>query len=260
MTFPSRLAAPISALQATFLPGWIAGLFIALLAGLVPVLPASALAAEPVYDDYDAFYGALPGAVFDTPLTTSDNTLYSYADRPGMYVDAQTSFYGQRLKIEIGEDRIVVNGRDFRFRRATTFRREQFSKIYPASATVFASDANGNRPPMLCVTGHSDGSGEANRHAQIYLLLDPLGIRGRPRLLHLPSLLSSCRAVIASEAGELLFPKNTYVIDTEGEARTGLLISYYTFRNRFVAADRPPLRLRFAEPENPFRFTVQNGD
>ena len=85
-------------------------------------------------------------------------------------------------------------------------------------------------------------------------------IRRLLSLLHLPSLLSSCRAVIASEAGELLFPKNTYAIDTEGEARTGLLISYYTFRNRFVAADRPPLRLRFVEPENPFRFTVQSGE
>lgn len=84
----------------------------------------------------------------------------------------------------------------------------------------------------------------------------------KPTFLHLPSLLSTCRAVVATTAGKLAFPKNSYVFDDVQESRVGLLASYYTFENqRFVSAPAlSSLRLRFMHPEVPFQFSVDSKD
>ena len=108
--------------------------------------------------------------------------------------------------------------------------------------------------------GYGSGSGEAGRHRQIFLLVNPLA--RKPTFLHLPSLLSSCRAVAATKDGKLAFPKNSYLFDDARESRVGLLVSYYTFQNqRFVSAPASnQLRLRFTAADIPFRFSVEDKD
>lgn len=225
-------------------------------------MPARAQATAVVHEGYNDFYASQPGAVFGKPLDIDTRTIYSYEDRPGMYVDTSTSINGVRVKLEVGQDRVVVNGRSHRFAQARTFKGERAIDIYPATASVFIADGGGKHPAQLCVEGSGSGAGEASRHIQVYLLSNPLGVGGKPRMLHLPSLLSSCRAVVANDSGELAFPKNTYLTDAQKTARTGLLLSYQTFLGRhygrFAAAERKPLRLTFVEADNPFRFVVDD--
>jgi hypothetical protein len=80
--------------------------------------------------------------------------------------------------------------------------------------------------------GGSDGSGESDRYTQIYLLINPLAPKGKATFLHLPSLLSSCRAILETKDGKLAFPRNSYLFGDAQESRVGLLVSYYTFEDR----------------------------
>jgi hypothetical protein len=108
--------------------------------------------------------------------------------------------------------------------------------------------------------GGSDGSGEADRYTQIYLLVNPLDPKGKATFLHLPSLLSSCRAVSTTKDGKLVFPRNSYLFDKAQESRVGLLVSYYTFEDRRFAPTLDEIRLRFTRPEIPFQFSIQDKD
>ncbi|WP_258002338.1 hypothetical protein [Burkholderia sp. WAC0059] len=92
------------------------------------------------------------------------------------------------------------------------------------------------------------------------MLVDPLAPKGRAPFLHLPGLLSSCRAVVETKDGRFAFPRNRYLPDDAQASRIGLLVSYYSFEDRhFVPTPDPDeIRLRFAEPEIPFRFSIQD--
>ncbi|MBB5509691.1 hypothetical protein [Paraburkholderia atlantica] len=231
------------------------------------VLSSSVYAAQS-YDSYETFYVAQPGAVFADPIKqtgepTNQNTgvVYSYSGQPGTFTKLQAKLERKTLNIELWGNRLTVNGKSYRFADATTFPGEHVSEIFPQSANVFIAPRTKTHPPLLCVEGHSSGSGEAaSRYRQIALLVNPLA--RKPTFLHLPSLLSSCRAVFATKDGKLAFPKNGYVFDDAQESRVGLLMSYYTFENRrFVPVSAlKQLRLRFAQPEIPFQFSVEDKD
>lgn len=214
------------------------------------------------YDDYDAFYAAQPGAVFGAPITQPAGPLrlYSYVGEQGVHTELRSTLDGKAVRIEVAGNSITINGKAYRFTRATTFPGEHATDIHPDNANVFLAARTSNRPSLLCMQGYGSGSGEAGRHQQIFLLVNPLA--RKPTFLHLPSLLSSCRAVAATKDGKLAFPKNSYLFDDAQESRVGLLVSYYTFKNqRFVSAPAPnQLRLRFTDPEIPFQFSVEDKD
>ena len=229
----------------------------AILVGALAALWGSANAAL-VYDSYDAFYAARPGTVFGAPIEQDADSTYSHPGEQGIYTHLRSALDGKTVGIDVAENHITVNGKTYRFARATTFPDEHAIDIYPASAKVFLARGTRNRPSLLCLEGDGSGSGEADRHKQVFLLLNPLARNAT--WLHLPSLLSSCRAVVATNDGRFAFPKNSYVFDED--SRTGLLVSYYTFAHRRFALVPAPkeLRLRFTHPEVPFQFSVQDKD
>lgn len=213
--------------------------------------------AAKMFEDYDSFYVSRPHRLFGAPIEFDHNSTYAVQGQPGSYVKLRAFLEGTPLRVEIAQDRITINGAVHRFGRAKTFPGEYPSDIYPPGASVLLVPRTTVHPAALCVEGASSGSGEANRHTQIYLLLNPLSLRGKATFLHLPSLLSSCRAVRVTDDGKIAFPKNTYLLDAQQENRTGLLLSYYTFERRRFVPIQKEVRVRFTHPEVPFQFEIQ---
>ncbi|KML60729.1 hypothetical protein VL15_07960 [Burkholderia cepacia] len=236
----------------------------AILVAVLAVLPSGAAAES--YDSYEAFYAARPGAVFHGPIgrETDPNepdahVLHAYSDKPGNFAVLHGKLEQTALDIELWQDRIAINGRTYRFARATAFPGERASDIFPDSANVYVAGRTAAHRPLICVEGNGSASGEAaSRYQQIFLLMDPLA--RRPAFLQLPGLLSSCRAVVVTRDGKLAFPKNGYLFDDARAARTGLRVEYYTFDGRRFAQTRDALRLGFDTPENPFRFSLRDSD
>jgi hypothetical protein len=226
-----------------------------MLAAALAAVSTGAYAAQ-TYDGYDAFYAAQPGAVFSEPLKQETGLVFSRPSKEGTYTDLHTGFAGKATKIQVASNHITVNGRTYSFARATTLPNEPAGNIYPDTANVFVAARAGNRPPILCIEGQGSGSGEADRYQQIFLLVDPLN--RRPTFLHLPPLLSSCRAIVATKNGQLAFPKNSYLLDEAQGARIGLLVSYFTFKGGHFTPTNSEVRLRFVRPENPFKFSRQD--
>jgi hypothetical protein len=164
---------------------------------------------------------------------------------------------GRAVRITLAEDRVTINGKTYRYSSAVTFPGEHPSDIYPPSADVFVASRTNTHPAVLCMQGGSDGSGESDRYAQIYLMVNPLAPKGDATFLHLPSLLSSCRAVLETKDGKLVFPRNTYLIGATQQSRVGLLVSYYTFEDRRFTPTLSEMRLRFTQPEIPFQFSIE---
>ncbi|MBU9580229.1 hypothetical protein KTE26_17495 [Ralstonia mannitolilytica] len=214
-------------------------------------------ASAEIFEDYDSFYVSRPHKLFGEPIEFDHSSTYAAQGRPGSYVKLRASLEGKPLRVEIAPDRITVNGVIRRFDRAKTLPGEHPTDIYPPGASVFLVPRTTVHPAALCVDGASSGSGEANRHTQIYLLLDPLSLRGKATFLHLPSLLSSCRAVTVTGHGKVAFPKNTYLLDAQQENRAGLLLSYYTFEGQRFVPIQKEVQVRFVQPEIPFQFEIQ---
>ncbi|WER45217.1 hypothetical protein CupriaWKF_13005 [Cupriavidus sp. WKF15] len=223
------------------------------------ILLAGDCIAAPAYESHDAFYADQAGAVFHDPIRSDAGIAYAYPDKPGIYIQLRSELEGKPVNIEVAGNRVIVNGRVYRFSRATTFPGEHALDIVPTSALVFLAQRTDYRPPLLCVEGHSNRSGEAGRHTQIYLLIDPIRQNGKATFLHLPSLLSACRAVVSTRSGGISFPKNSYLFDDAREARVGLQLDYYSFeRGRFTPTGTV-IHLKFSQPDNPFAFSPQEG-
>lgn len=226
-----------------------------ILAIIFSVASVSAPAAQS-YSSYDAFYAAQPGTAFNEPIRRDTNAVYFKNKNQGIYTILQTKLAGKSIRIQVAKDYIEINGKTHNFLRATTLPGESIASIYPDTANVFLAAQTGNRPPLLCVEGHSSGSGETDRYRQIFLLINPLD--HNPTFLHLPGLLSSCRAVLTTSTGQPTFPKNSYIVDEAQATRTGLRVSYFIFEHgRFVPTSNE-IHLRFANPENPFQFSSGN--
>ena len=217
-----------------------------------------AYAAE-TYKSYDAFYSVQPNAVFGDPIKSKPGVAYSSASEQGIYTEVRPTLEGRAVQIKIAGNRITINGNTYRYASAATFPGEHPSDIYTLDADVFLASRTNAHPAVLCMQGGSDGSGESDRHTHIYLLINPLAPKGKATFLHLPSLLSSCRAVLEAKDGKLVFPRNSYLLDNAHESRIGLLVSYHTFENgRFKLTDSM-IRLRFISPENPFEFSREDA-
>ncbi|WP_175731682.1 hypothetical protein [Burkholderia ambifaria] len=220
---------------------------------------ASSACGSTIYSSYDEFYAGQSSAAFGDPIEHDASALYS--DRGGdVYGDFGVELGGKTVHVEVAGNRWTIGGRTYRFSKATTFPGEHPIEIYPGSARVFFAERPHHQPSALCVEGEGSGSGEANRHRQIYLLIDPLAPKGGATLLHLPSLLSSCRAVLTTHDGKLAFPKNSYLLDGAQESRIGLLMSYYVFEKRRFVPTLNDIRLRFVRPDVPFQFSVQGAE
>lgn len=208
--------------------------------------------AAKIYEEYDAFYAEQSGAIFKTPLKQDRSRVYSNSGEDGIYAELQATIHGRSVKIQIASNYLSINKKTYRFVQATSFPNEHAGDIYPGAAEVFVGQSPDNRMPLLCLEGRGGGSGEADRHQQIFLLINPFGLK--PAFLHLPGLLSSCRAVLATHTGHVAFPKNSYLWNAAQDARTGLQMSYFTFeRGRFNPTNME-INLRFVTPENPFAF------
>lgn len=226
------------------------------LAAALAAFAGGGYAAE-TYKSYDAFYAAQPGAVFGDPIKPKDDVAYSSPGEQGIYTELQATLEGRAVRIKLAENRITVNGKTYRYASAATFPGEHPSDIYPLTADVFLASRTNAHPAMLCMHGGSDGSGESDRYTQIYLLIDPLAPKGKATFLHLPSLLSSCRAVSETKEGKLVFPRNSYLLDDAQESRVGLLVSYYTFEDRRFTPVHNEIRLQFTHPDVPFQFSIE---
>jgi hypothetical protein len=209
------------------------------------------------YTRYEDFYAERPGALFEGPIKFDRGVAYTLPNEAGSHVQIQSSIEGKSVRITVAPDRVTFNGRTYRFVDAVAFPGEHPTNIYPLSADVFLAPQTKDHPTVFCMQGGSNGSGEANRHTQIYLLTDPLMHKGKSSFLHLPSLLSSCRAISIAQDGKIVFPKNTYLFDDQQESRVGLMLSYYTFEGRRFTPIHRDIRLRFAHPEVPFQFEIQ---
>ncbi|WP_296228377.1 hypothetical protein [Ralstonia sp. UBA689] len=230
--------------------------FSAILAAAAIALAKNANAGE-IFEDYDSFYATRSHKFFGEPIEFDRDSTYALPRQLGSYVKLQASLEEKPVRVEIAPNRITVNSAAYRLARATAFPGEHPSDIYPPSANVFLASKTSTHPAALCIEGASNGSGEANRHTQIYLLLNPLSPRGKATFLHLPSLLSSCRAITVTKDGRVAFPKNTYLLDTQQEHRAGLLLSYYVFEHQRFVPIQKEVRLRFTHPEVPFQFEIQ---
>jgi hypothetical protein len=214
------------------------------------------------YGSYDSFYAVQPGAVFGAPIEQPTGPLHLFSDlgEQGVHAELRSTLDGKAVRIGVARNRITVNGKSYGFARATTFPDEHAMDIHPDNANVFLAAGTTNRPALLCVEGYGSGSGEAARHQQIFLLVNPLA--RSPTFLHLPSLLSSCRAVVATKDGKLAFPKNTYLFDDTQVSRIGLLVSYYSLKNQhFVSVPSlNQLRIKFTHPDVPFQFSIEENN
>jgi hypothetical protein len=215
--------------------------------------------AAQMYNSYDSFYAAQPGAVFGDPVERDSSVVYSDAGERGIYTEMRGALNGKKVKIRVAHRSITINGSNYRFADATTFPGERQSNLNPQSADVFLATIIGSHTGIMCLQGDTAGSGEADRHKQIYLLVNPLERKGKSTFLHLPSLFSSCHAVALTKDAKLVFSKNSYLFDEAKETRIGLLVSYYTFENGRFKPTNNAVRLRFTSPENPFEFSRQDA-
>lgn len=227
----------------------------AILVIITTVASASTNAAQS-YASYDAFYAAQPGTVFNEPIRRDTTAVYFKNNNQGIYTVLKAKLAGKPIIIQVAKNYIKINSKTHNFLRAMTFSGENIVSIYPDTANVFLADKTGNRPSLLCVEGHSSGSGETDRYQQIFLLINPLD--HNPTFLHLPGLLSSCRAVLTTSTGQPTFPKNSYIVDEEQATRAGLRVSYFTFEHGKFVPTSNEIRLRFVNPENPFQFSSGN--
>lgn len=215
------------------------------------------------YEDYETFYMAQSRRLFEEPIEWSDrNALYVETDKEGVFNEGAVKWMGRKYDFRLYGNHFRLRGKRYLLRDAKAFKNEFPSDIDPSTAEAFVGGASASKN-ALCVEGYSNGSGEkASRHVQVYLLL--VSPQGQETFLHLPSLLSSCRAIVLSEDGEILFPSNSYLPEGwflhEDGKRTGLLLSYFTYKkNRFIKTDRR-IELKFETEEVPFVFSVQSAE
>lgn len=228
------------------------------LASVFLMIATTAHAAD-VYDDYDAYYAAQTGALFASPVKRDEGKVYSDAGEDDIYIELNAAIDGKPAQIQVASNRLKVHRKTYKFTKAVSFPDERVVDVNPGSVRVFIAGRKGNRPPVLCLEGNGSGSGEAGRHQQVLLLVDPLA--SKPVFLHLPSLFSSCRAVMATANGQIVFPKNSYRWNESQDTRTGLQVSYFTFEHGKFVPTGKVIELQFVSPENPFEFSPQdNGD
>lgn len=67
-----------------------------------------------------------------------------------------------------------------------------------------------------------------------------------------------CRTIEETKDGQLVFPKNSYLLDEAQDERIGLLVSYFTFEHEQFKPTKKEICLRFASAENPLKFSRQD--
>jgi hypothetical protein len=105
----------------------------AILTAALAAFAGGACAAE-IYESYDAFYAARPGAVFGDPIKSKPGIAYSFPGEQGIHAELRATLQGQQVSIVLAENRITINGKTYRYASATTLPGEHPSDIYPPTA------------------------------------------------------------------------------------------------------------------------------
>jgi len=226
---------------------WLSALGLAIFAG------AAGADGLPVHDDYDAFWLSQPGRAF----TLAD-------ERP---LDPPQSFEGQSFRasgaptvagarLPAGQHRIEWLGPDL------TIDHHAFpfagAKVFPGEAPAEVGDDArlfvGQRD--VCVQGTPpSASGSSQRHVHVAVVLD--AFTPRARRYDLPSLFGSCLALARDGRAGLEFLAGAYHVPAGAETSDGVDFKRWQLRDgKFTPLAAPPLRIRFPDPQDAYRFTV----
>jgi hypothetical protein len=190
---------------------------------LAALLAGPTALAEPVYDNYAAYYQTLNG-IFR----------------------ALGSF-----KVQGARNAVVYwKGQRFELKRA---------KVFPGEIAVnddLGPRAVGfERGPYACVQGQSSSSsGTAVRHYSVYLL--DANATGNAKIYKLPSLFASCAAVRLDEQGRPLFYDAGYIYGPGSDVPVGLTLSEFVINRAEFVPTGHSVVTRFVEPENVWKFQV----
>jgi hypothetical protein len=216
---------------------------------------------EGLHDGYAAYYSSRPDAVFGEPIRPRDRDLtYALESEPDrVFVEYDAQIDGRTTVISYSQRDIEVNRKRYEYAKALMLM-EGFappSVIVGPEAELFVSSAEGKSPAALCLDVDFHRSGDAGRYALSFLMLNPPGSRAAKKttVYGIGGLFGGCRAFIRTKQGDFAFPKNGYIVSRDG-ARTGLRMAYQVLRGNRLTPTKETVELKFAEPENPWRFSV----
>jgi|GEM_PF-3613698 len=220
------------------------------------IIVASGVAhAGKVHDGYAALFSDQPGQVFTTPV--SEDYLPATFGTNG---DATSSWTGQvegqRLKITVREETLLVNGKSYSFKDAVRLAGDDFASLDPRAITLFINRDTTTRQPAMCIEAAGTGSGTADRYAQVYVLAGPPGAKSNTRLYKLPSLFGSCRNLVR-KGNSLQFMFFSYRREEGADSPVGANIQYFMIEGRRYVATEQHQKTRFTEPDNVFKFEVE---
>jgi len=224
----------------------------ALLAGSLAATLAGAGGA-PLHEGYDALWETLPMPLFtaaderrlDDPQSFEGHVFRAWGPVPH---DGGRSATG-RHRVEILGPDITVDHRFFPFIRATVFPGE--SPAEPgADARLFVGAHD------VCVQGTApSSSGTAQRHVHVALVTD--AFTRRAHRYDLPSLFGSCRALTRGRRGGRHFFRGTYHTLAGAQVSDGVDFEPWRLGDgAFAKRPGPSLRIRFADPDDVYRFRV----
>lgn len=226
-------------------------------------LAAGPLLAAP-YEGYDEFYAGLgrnlfPGEGLELQQACTDeprhclwtNALGVAAER---YPDALWSAPG-----ELGSEApagwpalvfdgssLAVAGRTLSLADAVNLAPADWGGTSPQDPESLASVTAWQQGTDLCLELHYNGSGRMARYSGV------LVVRGGS--LHvLPPLFAACGAVREGGNGVFFYPDTRY-LKGPGDLPPGVQMDY---RRSDGAASAETYRLRFSEPDNPYRFVIE---
>jgi len=207
----------------------------------------------PIYDGYDAFWKTLPTPAFrasdERPLS-DPQSFEGHGFRAWGPVPRGSGRRGPgQHRVEILGPDITIDRRAFPFARATVFPGEPPSGP-GADERLFVSVRD------VCVQGTApSASGMAQRHVHVAVVTD--AFTRRARRYDLPSLFGSCLAISRDDRGGLRFFAGSYHTTADAQVSDGVDFEPWRLHGgRFVKAGEAPLRIRFPDPDNVYRFSI----
>lgn len=213
-----------------------------LAAGLV--VPAARAQDEHVFEGYDDLWQSLPHPAF----TVRDER--PFADPQVVDGQAYRAWAPPRAhRVAWLGDSVSVDRRTFPFVGAVVFPGEVAGEP-GADARLFVGSRD------VCVQGTPpSASGTAQRHTHVMLVLD--AFTPRARRYDLPSLFGSCLALSRESAPGLDFLAGSYHTPEGSEVSDGIVFERWRLHGgRVSRSAQAPLAVRFADPQDAYRFRV----
>jgi len=206
----------------------------------------SLLHAATVYDGYEAYYASMPNLLFRSRGVELQP--YSVEGDESIRLGWSGAAAGKRLRLEIREGRLSLNGRTLRPRHTTVFPGEVMSETdLGMGATALVSG------PWLCVENTPlSASGTAVRHRAVYLIRHD---RKPYQAWKLPSLFATCAAVRRLDQA-VYVDQATYRYPDGAEQPQGITFAEYRIQQGRFVATGVARAIAFVEPGNVYRFTA----